>query len=64
MNTETGVIYQGLAAILAAEARGEPIVRVSERVAKAVRIGLERMTYDQAKAYHRQRGRIGRKNKR
>ena len=64
MNTETGALYQGLEAIQAAEARGEPIVRVSDRVAKAVRIGLERMTYDQAKAYHRKRGRIGKKRKR
>lgn len=64
MNTETGAIYQGREAIQAAEARGEPIVRVSDRVAKAVRIGLERMTYDQAKAYHRKRARIGRKKKR
>ena len=61
MNTETGAIYQGLEAIQAAEARGEPIVRVSDRVAKAVRIGLERMTYEEAKLYHRKRARIGRK---
>ena len=61
MNTETGAIYQGLEAIQAAEARGEPIVRVSDRVAKAVQIGLERMTYEEAKLYHRKRGRIGRR---
>ena len=61
MNTETGAIYQGLEAIQAAEARGEPLARVSDRVAKAVTIGLARMSYDEAKAYHRKRARIGRK---
>lgn len=61
MNTETGAIYQGLEAIHAAEARGEPIARVSDRVASAVRIGLERATYDQARLYHRKRARSGRK---
>lgn len=63
MNTETGQIYQGLEAIRAAEARGEPIVRVSQKVARAVKLGLAQMSYEQAKAYHRQRGRIGRRGK-
>lgn len=63
MNIETGALYQGLEAIQAAEALGLPVVRVSDRVAKAVRIGLERMTYDQAKTYHRKRARIGRGKK-
>lgn len=60
MNTETGQIYQGQE-ILRAMERNEPIVRVSDKVAKAVRIGLDKMTYDQVKRYHKQRGRIGRK---
>lgn len=60
MNTETGQIYEDQE-ILNAMQRGEPIVRVSPKVAKAVKIGLDKMTYDQAKAYHRKRGRIGKK---
>lgn len=63
MNTETGQVYQGLEAIEAAKQRGEPIVRVSDRVARAVTIGLERMSYDQAKAYHRKRARIGKRKR-
>ena len=40
MNSETGQVYRGLEAILAAEARGEPVVPVSERVAEAVEVGM------------------------
>lgn len=39
MNTETGAIYEGPEAIAAAILRGEPIVRVSDRVAKTMRAG-------------------------
>lgn len=39
MNTDTGRVYRGLDEIMAAEARGEPIARVSEHVATAVEIG-------------------------
>lgn len=40
MNTNTGEIYRGDAAIQAARERGEPIAEVSERVARAVETGL------------------------
>jgi len=39
VNTENGAIYRGQEAIDAAQARGEPIVRVSERVVKLVEAG-------------------------
>jgi hypothetical protein len=42
VNTETGQVYRGDAAISAARARGEPVVRVSERVAEAVEAGMNR----------------------
>jgi hypothetical protein len=42
VNTETGQVYRGEAAIGAARARGEPIVEVSERVAAAVEYGMNR----------------------
>lgn len=42
MNTDTGQIYRGEAAISAARARGEPIVEVNERVADAVEYGMNR----------------------
>lgn len=42
MNTETGQIYRGEAAIASARARGEPVVPVSERVADAVELGMNR----------------------
>lgn len=41
MNSETGQVYRGLEAILAAEARGEPVVPVSDRVAEAVEVGMK-----------------------
>lgn len=40
MNTDTGTVYRGFPAIRAAEARGEPVVAVSEKVADAVEIGM------------------------
>lgn len=42
MNTDTGQIYRGPDAIAAARARGEPIAEVSERVAAAVQLGMNR----------------------
>jgi hypothetical protein len=39
MNTETGAIYRSEQDIAAAQARGEPLAFVSERVARAVAIG-------------------------
>lgn len=48
MNTDTGAVYRGLAAIADAEARGEPLARVSDRVASAVIIGVQ--VVDRAKA--------------
>lgn len=39
MNTETGTIYRGDAAINAARERGEPIVEVSGRVAELMEMG-------------------------
>ncbi len=41
MNVETGQMYRGVDEINAAKERGEPIVEVSERVAKAVEIGMQ-----------------------
>lgn len=43
MNTHTGEVYRGYAAILAAQNRGEPIVEVSKRVAKAVETGMRQL---------------------
>ncbi len=40
MVVNTGQIYRGQQAIAEAEARGEPVVEVSERVAQAVEIGM------------------------
>lgn len=60
MNTETGEIYEGLE-ILRAIQRGEPIVSVSPKVAKAVTLGLQEMSYEDAKKYHRIRNRRGNK---
>jgi hypothetical protein len=48
VNTNTGVIYRDLEAITDAEARGESIARVSERVAGAMIIGTQ--IVDRAKA--------------
>ena len=39
MNIETGALYEGLDAIRAAEARGEPLARLGERAAAIVRLG-------------------------
>lgn len=39
MNTETGQIYQTPETIAAAEARGEPLVRVSSRVVRLIELG-------------------------
>lgn len=39
MNVETGALYEGLEAIQAAELRGEPIVRISPKVAAVVKAG-------------------------
>lgn len=39
MNTDTGAIYRTQDEIIAAQARGEPLAMVSERVARAVTIG-------------------------
>lgn len=39
MNTETGDIYRGAEAIQAALGRGEPVVRISERVASLMTAG-------------------------
>lgn len=61
MNTDTGQLYDGEAAIRAAEQRGEPIVRIGPRAAEVVRRGLRAMSYAEAKARHRKQGRIGRK---
>ncbi len=39
MNTETGALYEGVAAIRAAEARGEPLVRIGAKAAAIVKAG-------------------------
>jgi hypothetical protein len=57
MNTETGQIYRTMEEILAAQQRGEPIVPVSERVARAVEIGMEGLN----RAQRRQQQRKARK---
>lgn len=54
MNTDTGQVYRGEAAIGAAIARGEPVVPVSERVAAAVEGGMNR---EQRRAQRFGRGR-------
>lgn len=48
MNTDTGAIYRTAQAIAEAQARGEPLAMVSERVARAVIIGTQ--VVDRAKA--------------
>lgn len=40
MNTDTGQVYEGKEAIDAALLRGEPVVPVSERVARLMRTGV------------------------
>jgi hypothetical protein len=39
MNTDTGVLYEGLAAIHAAERRGEPLALLGDQAARIVRAG-------------------------
>lgn len=39
MNVDTGALYEGMQAIRAAEERGEPVVRVSEKAAAVIRAG-------------------------
>ena len=60
MNTETGDIYRGQAAIDAAIGRGEPVVPVSERVAQLVdagrRVEAQGMTRGQARRRLRELG--------
>jgi hypothetical protein len=43
MNTDTGQVYRTQVEIDAAQARGEPLARVSERVADAVEIGMSHL---------------------
>lgn len=50
MNTETGQIYRGATEIAAAQARGETLVPVSERVADAVEIGMEALNRAERRA--------------
>jgi hypothetical protein len=55
MNTETGQVYRGDAAIRAAQERGEPVVPVSERVAEAVEYGMNRAARRARKFGNKQR---------
>lgn len=51
MNTDTGALYRTAQAVADAERRGEPLAMVSERVARAVRIGtrfIDRKAVQQA----------------
>jgi hypothetical protein len=61
MNTDTGVIYRGDAAIAEAQQRGEPVVIVSEQVAarmeQANRAASRRRSARKAERQNRKRGR-------
>lgn len=54
MNVETGQLYEGLAAIRAAEERGEPLARVSPLVVKTMRAGQRVQAKTKAKAKRKQ----------
>lgn len=64
MNTETGAIYVGSAAIAAAEQRGEPIVHVSDQVAKTMRAGQRAAARATAKRKRKQARTDRKRNKR
>lgn len=64
MNTETGTIYTGEAAIAEAERLGEPIVRISDQVARTMRAGQRAATKAAAKRRRKQARTDRKRNKR
>lgn len=54
MNTDTGALYRTAQAITEAQARGEPLAMVSERVARAVEIGTRSIDRKAARKHKRQ----------
>lgn len=60
MNTDTGAIYRTQEAIEAAQARGEPLAMVSERVVKLISAGR----HAEAKAAAKRRRKMAKQSKR
>jgi hypothetical protein len=54
VNVETGQLYEGLAAIRAAEERGEPLAQVSPMVVKTMRAGQRAQAKAKAKGKRKQ----------
>jgi hypothetical protein len=64
LNTDTGAFYEGLADILAAKARGEPLAELGAEAAHVVRAGHAALQREQRQATRKIRRKMAKQSRR